>query len=83
MRISTQTVKNRLHEIGLNARSPAIRISLTRQHAQNWLDFAKLTSDGRFMTGRQCYSLMSTNSVSILLIDVSWCGESPNRDLMN
>ena len=37
------------------------------------------------MTGHQCFSLMSPDSVSILLIhvDVSWCGECPKRDLMN
>ena len=34
------------------------------------------------MSGRQCFSL-SPNSVLILLIDVSWCGEYPKRDLMN
>ena len=31
----------------------------------------------------QCYSLMSPDSVSILLIGVSWCGECPKRYLMN
>ena len=41
VRISTQTVRNRLREFGQNARSPAIRVPLTRQHVQNWVDFAK------------------------------------------
>ena len=41
MRISTQTVRNRFHEFGLNARRPAIRVPLTRQHVQDWLDFAR------------------------------------------
>ena len=41
-RISTQTVRNRLHEFGLNARRPALRVPLTRQHVQDWLDFAKI-----------------------------------------
>ena len=36
VRISTQTVRNRLHEFGLNARRPALRIPLTRQHVQDW-----------------------------------------------
>ena len=43
----------------------------------------ELTSDGLIVTGRQCYSLMSPDSVPILLIDASWCGECPKRDLMN
>ena len=34
------TVRNRLHELGLNARRPAIRVPLTRQHVQDGLDFA-------------------------------------------
>ena len=42
MRISTQTVRNRLHEFGLNARRPAIRFPLTRQLVQDWLDFARI-----------------------------------------
>ena len=41
-RISTQTVRNRLHEFGLNARRPAMRVPLTRQHMQDWLDFARI-----------------------------------------
>ena len=39
--ISTQTVRNRLHEFGLNARRPAVRVPLTRQHVQDRLDFAR------------------------------------------
>ena len=41
MRISTQTVRNRFHEFGLNASRPAIRVPLTRQHVQDLLDFAR------------------------------------------
>ena len=41
MRISTQTVRNRLHEFILNAKRPAIRVPLTRQHIQDRLDFAE------------------------------------------
>ena len=40
--ISTQTVRNRLHEFRLNARRPAIRVPLTRQHVQDWLDFSRI-----------------------------------------
>ena len=42
VRISTQTVKNRLREFGMNARRPAIRVPLTRQHVQVWLDVARI-----------------------------------------
>ena len=41
VRISTQTVRNRLHEFGLSARRPAVRVPLTRQHVQDQLDFAR------------------------------------------
>ena len=41
VRISTQTVRNRLHEFGLSARRPAIRVPLTRQHVQDQLDCAR------------------------------------------
>ena len=39
--ISTHTVRNRLHEFGLSARRPAVRVPLTRQHVQDRLDFAR------------------------------------------
>ena len=42
VRISTQTVRNRLYEFGLNARIPAIRVPLTRQHVQDRLDLARI-----------------------------------------
>ena len=41
VRISTQTVRNRLHEIRQIARRLAIRVPLTRQHMQDRLDFAR------------------------------------------
>ena len=40
--ISKQTVNNRLHEFGVNAMRPAMRVPLTRQHVQDWLDFARI-----------------------------------------
>ena len=40
MRISTQTVRNTLHEFGLNARRPAICVPLTKKHVQERLHFA-------------------------------------------
>ena len=42
VRISTQAVRNRHHEFGLNARIPAIRVPLTRQHVQDRLDLARI-----------------------------------------
>ena len=42
MRISTQAVRNRLREFGLNARIPAICVPLTRQHVQHRLDLARI-----------------------------------------
>ena len=32
VRISTQTIRNRLHDAGLRSRRPAIRVPLTRYH---------------------------------------------------
>ena len=43
VRISTQTVRNILHEFGLTARRPAVRVPLTRQHVQDQLDFVRWT----------------------------------------
>ena len=40
--ISTQTVRNRLHELGLNTRRPTIYVQLTRQHLQDWLDLTRI-----------------------------------------
>ena len=42
VRISTQTVRQRLHEFGLNARRPAIRVPLTQRHVQDRLDFSRI-----------------------------------------
>ena len=39
--ISTQTVRNRLHEFGLNARRTALPLPLTRQHVQDRLNFGR------------------------------------------
>ena len=41
-RVSTQTARNCLHDAGLRARRPAIRVPLTRRHIQERLDFAHL-----------------------------------------
>ena len=41
VRVSTQTVRNRLHSVGMRARRPAIRITLMRQHLQTRLQWAR------------------------------------------
>ena len=46
VRISTQTVRNRLHEFGSNTRRPAIPLPLTRQHVQ---DNVRLCQNSRQM----------------------------------
>ena len=40
VRISTQTIRNRLHDAGLGSRRPAIRVPLTRYHMQMHLAWA-------------------------------------------
>ena len=42
VRIFTQTVRNRLCEFGLNARRTTILVLMTREHVQDWLDFARI-----------------------------------------
>ena len=41
VRISTQTIRNRLHDAGLRSRRPAIRVPLTRYHMQMRLEWAR------------------------------------------
>ena len=41
VRISTQTIRNRLHDAGLRSRRPAIRLPLTRYHVQMRLAWAR------------------------------------------
>ena len=41
VRISTQTIRNRLHDVGLRSRRPAIRVPLTRYHVQMRLAWAR------------------------------------------
>lgn len=41
VRLSTQTIRNRLHTAGMRARRPAIRIPLTRNHIQARLQWAR------------------------------------------
>ena len=41
VRISTQTIRNRLHDAGLRSRRPAIQVPLTRYHVQMRLAWAR------------------------------------------
>ena len=41
VRLSTQTIRNQLHEAGLRSRQPAIGIPLTRHHVQERLEWAR------------------------------------------
>ena len=41
VRMSTQTIRNRLHDAGLRSRRPAIRVPLTRYHVQMRLAWAR------------------------------------------
>ena len=41
VRISTQTIRSRLHDAGLRSRRPAIRVPLTRYHVQMRLAWAR------------------------------------------
>ena len=41
VRISTQTIRNRLHDAGLRSKRPAIRVPLTRYHVQMRLAWAR------------------------------------------
>ena len=41
VRISTQTIRNRLHDAGLRSRRPSIRVPLTRYHVQTRLAWAR------------------------------------------
>ena len=41
VRLSAQTIRNRLHEAGLRSQRPAIPIPLTRHHVQERLEWAR------------------------------------------
>ena len=73
--ISTQTIRNRLHDAGLRSRRPAIRVPLTRYHVQMRLAWARIMSLGPKMTGPQSCLQMSPGFVWTLPIDVLGYGE--------
>ena len=75
VRISTQTIRNRLHDAGLRLRRLAIRVPLTRYHVQMCLAWAGIMSLGPKMTGPQSCLQMSPGFVWTLPIDVLGYGE--------
>ena len=75
VRISTQTIRNRLHDAGLRSRRPAIRVPLTQFHAQMRLAWARIMSLGPKMTGPQSCLQTSPGFVWTLPIDVLGYGE--------
>jgi hypothetical protein len=50
VRVSTQTVKNRLHDAGLRSHRPAIRIPLTQRIFKRVCNGRRLMSHGQLMT---------------------------------
>ena len=75
VRISTQTIRNRLHIAGLRSRRPAIRVPLTRYHVQMRLAWARIMSLGPKMTGPQSCLQTSPGFVWTLPIDVLGHGD--------
>ena len=73
VRISTQTIRNRLHDAGLRSRRPAIRVPLTRYHVR--LAWTRFMSLGPKMTGPQSCLQTSPGFVWTLPIDVLGYGE--------
>ena len=71
VRISTQTIRNRLHDAGLRSRRPAIRVPLTRYHVQ----MHGIMSLNPKMTGPQSCLQTSPGFVWTLPIDVLGYGE--------
>ena len=69
VRISTQTIRNQLHDAGLRSRRPAIRVPLTRYHGHG------IMSLGPKMTGPQSCLQTSPGFVWTLPIDVLGYGE--------
>ena len=75
VRISTQTIRNRLHDASLRSRRPAIRVPLTRYHVQMCLAWHGIVSLGPKMTGPQSCLQTSPGFVWTLPIDVLGYGE--------
>ena len=76
VRISTQTIRNRLHDAGLRSRRPAIRVPLTRYHMQMHLAYGHgIMSLGSKMTGPQSCLQTSPGFVWTLPIDVLGYGQ--------
>ena len=75
-RLSDQTIRNRLHEDGMNARRPAIGPILTPDHRMRRLEFAQEHRDWRMC---EWESVLFTDFTSRLVIDVCVCGGGGGR----
>lgn len=58
VQVSTQTVRRRLHEVGLRARRPAVRVPLSRAHKLAHLQWAREHSK---MTQNEWGTVLFTN----------------------
>ena len=63
VRLSTQTIRNWLHEAGLRSQRPAIRIPLTQHHVQEHLEWARDHVTWALNDWTQFISLMSPGFV--------------------
>ena len=75
VRLSTQTIRNRLHSSGLMARRPAIRIPFTPSTSRSLWTGHVNTLDRRKMTGPLCFLGLSQSFALTFRIDVLECGE--------
>ena len=75
LKVSTQTVRNRLHSTGLTARKPCIRIPLSRDHRQHRYNWAQEHVNWP-LTGSLSSSLTSQVTASTSQIVVPRSGES-------
>ena len=73
--VSTQTIRNQLHDAGLRSRRLAIRVPLTRYHLQMRLAWARDHVTWTQMTGPQSCLQTSPGFVWTLPIDVLGYGE--------
>jgi len=73
--VSTQTIRNRLHNDTMNARRPATGPIWTRAQSIQILDFTENHLIGKCMIGSQCCSQMRVDSICRHVIGVFVCGE--------
>lgn len=78
-KISNQTVCNRLHEYGLNARRPAVGHILTSYHRQCRLEFAEHLQWR--MIWDEIYSQTKAGFICHHVMDVFECGDGEWKDM--